>query len=355
MPEGPGPFPAAILISGSGPQDRDETLFEHKPFLVLADALTRRGIAVLRVDDRGVGGSTGSTAKSTSDDFAGDVLAGRRLPQDPQRDRQEAHRPDRPQRGRDHRAHGRRAVDPSRLHRPDGRHGTARRGDPLPPGPAHHEGQRRRGGGPEAAARAPEDAASPSSRPRRTRRPLPNEDAATSAKAIVDDAPGGPSARRSATRRASIEGQFKMVRSPWFRYFLTYDPRPTLAQGPLPGPGARRREGPPGPAEGEPLRRSRRPSRPAATAASTVKELPGLNHLFQTCKTGAPAEYAQIEETLAPSALEHDRRLGRRASQSAMMSPSDRKPALAAPSSHATVAACSSVTFSLRMLVDPQS
>ena len=75
-PEGPGPFPAVILISGSGAQDRDETIFEHKPFLVLADALTRRGIAVLRVDDRGVGGSTGKTATSTSDDFAGDVLAG---------------------------------------------------------------------------------------------------------------------------------------------------------------------------------------------------------------------------------------------------------------------------------------
>ena len=75
-PEGPGPFPALILISGSGPQDRDETLFEHKPFLVLADTLTRRGIAVLRVDDRGVGGSTGSLSSSTSDDFAGDVLAG---------------------------------------------------------------------------------------------------------------------------------------------------------------------------------------------------------------------------------------------------------------------------------------
>ncbi|MGA8352420.1 MAG: alpha/beta fold hydrolase, partial [Isosphaeraceae bacterium] len=75
-PEGQGPFPALILISGSGAQDRDETLFEHKPFLVLADTLTRRGIAVLRVDGRGVGGSSGSTSSSTSDDFAGDVLAG---------------------------------------------------------------------------------------------------------------------------------------------------------------------------------------------------------------------------------------------------------------------------------------
>ena len=55
IPPGNGPFPAIILISGSGPQDRDETIFGHKPFLVLADDLTRRGFVVLRVDDRGVG------------------------------------------------------------------------------------------------------------------------------------------------------------------------------------------------------------------------------------------------------------------------------------------------------------
>ena len=75
-PANKGPFPAVILISGSGAQDRDETIFQHKPFLVLADNLTRRGVAVLRVDDRGVGGSTGSVANSTSEDFASDVLAG---------------------------------------------------------------------------------------------------------------------------------------------------------------------------------------------------------------------------------------------------------------------------------------
>ena len=75
VPDGPGPHPAVILITGSGAQDRDETILGHKPFLVLADHLTRRGIAVLRVDDRGVGGSSGSIATSTSQDLAGDVRA----------------------------------------------------------------------------------------------------------------------------------------------------------------------------------------------------------------------------------------------------------------------------------------
>jgi pimeloyl-ACP methyl ester carboxylesterase len=72
-PKGDGPFAAAILISGSGPQDRDESIFGHKPFLVIADYLTRRGIAVLRTDDRGVGGSTGNSIQSKLEDVASDV------------------------------------------------------------------------------------------------------------------------------------------------------------------------------------------------------------------------------------------------------------------------------------------
>lgn len=72
-PEKGGPFPAAILITGSGIQDRDETLFGHKPFAVIADYLTRRGYAVLRVDDRTAGLSMGDVYKATSEDFAGDV------------------------------------------------------------------------------------------------------------------------------------------------------------------------------------------------------------------------------------------------------------------------------------------
>ncbi|GAB4118336.1 MAG: alpha/beta fold hydrolase [Candidatus Caldatribacteriota bacterium] len=76
LPSKPGSFPAAILISGSGAQDRDSTIFGHKPFLVLSDYLTRLGIAVLRVDDRGMGESTGGSLYDTSEDFADDVIAG---------------------------------------------------------------------------------------------------------------------------------------------------------------------------------------------------------------------------------------------------------------------------------------
>lgn len=75
LPQGDGPFPAAILITGTGPQDRDETIEGHKPFAIWADELTRRGVAVLRYDDRGVGGSTGAFAAATQRDFASDVKA----------------------------------------------------------------------------------------------------------------------------------------------------------------------------------------------------------------------------------------------------------------------------------------
>lgn len=75
LPQGAGPFPAAILITGTGPQDRDETIEGHKPFAIWADALTRRGVAVLRYDDRGVAGSTGVFAAATQRDFASDVKA----------------------------------------------------------------------------------------------------------------------------------------------------------------------------------------------------------------------------------------------------------------------------------------
>jgi len=75
LPEGTGPFPAVVLITGSGQQDRDETIFEHKPFKVIADHLTRNGIAVLRYDDRGKGRSKGSLTGATSLSFAGDAEA----------------------------------------------------------------------------------------------------------------------------------------------------------------------------------------------------------------------------------------------------------------------------------------
>lgn len=76
IPFGEGPFPAVVLITGSGQQNRDEEISGHKPFAVIADYLTKNGFAVLRVDDRGVGQTAGDVASSTTLDFAGDVSTG---------------------------------------------------------------------------------------------------------------------------------------------------------------------------------------------------------------------------------------------------------------------------------------
>lgn len=75
-PEGAGPFPAVLLITGTGPQNRDEELMGHKIFLLIADTLTRQGYAVLRTDDRGVGGTGGDLAQATYADLASDIDAG---------------------------------------------------------------------------------------------------------------------------------------------------------------------------------------------------------------------------------------------------------------------------------------
>lgn len=71
--------PVLIFVTGSGQEDRDETIYEHKPFAVIADALGRAGIATLRYDDRGIGGSTGDVAFATTEDFRDDALAGIKL------------------------------------------------------------------------------------------------------------------------------------------------------------------------------------------------------------------------------------------------------------------------------------
>lgn len=75
LPEGEGPFPAVVFFTGSGAQDRDETLFEHKPFLVIGDALVRSGVGTLRCDDRSVGESKGDFAGADINDFVVDGKA----------------------------------------------------------------------------------------------------------------------------------------------------------------------------------------------------------------------------------------------------------------------------------------
>src|SRR5207248_8123826 len=109
--------------------------------------------------------------------------------------------------------------------------------------------------------------------------------------------------KQAEAMRPLLEAQVKLILTPWFRFFLGYDPRPALRKTRVPVLaliGAKDVQVPPK----ENVAAITKALREGGNKDFTVKELPGLNHLFQTCKTGAVAEYARIEETFAPSALE---------------------------------------------------
>lgn len=102
---------------------------------------------------------------------------------------------------------------------------------------------------------------------------------------------------------AQVNAQVQALVSPWMRFFLTYDPSPTLMQVKCPVlaiNGEKDLQVPPD----ENLQAIEKALKAGGNSDYTVKELPGLNHLFQTAETGSPSEYAKINETISPSALE---------------------------------------------------
>ncbi len=290
LPEGKGPFPAVVMITGSGAQDRDETILGHKPFAVIADRLTRDGVAVLRVDDRGFARSTGDFASATDDDFAIDAAANVAFLRA---------RPD---------------IDPARI-------GLI----------GHSEGGLV---APKVAARDPQLAfivlmAGPGvplsqvlklqraklapamgQTPEQTRKAEllfdhvdlamrgSKDEADAEARALrVIKAEGGELVRSDAQAKAIA----LQLSSGWMRGLVGYDPAPTLARVRCPILALN------GSKDGQVPPDQNLPAIRAATKANpdvTIVELPGLNHLFQTAKTGAVGEYADIEETIAPIALE---------------------------------------------------
>ncbi|WP_255336358.1 S9 family peptidase [Methanosarcina sp. KYL-1] len=298
-PGSEGPFPAVLLITGSGPQNRNEEVFGHRPFLVLSDYLTRQGIAVLRVDDRGVGGSTGNFSQATTEDFAGDVLAGVEY------------------------LKSREEIDPDRI-------GLI----------GHSEGGLI---APIAAVRSPDVAfivlmAGPGltgeeiillqSRLIAETDGVPNETIAKNdallksifsvLKEEENDTISGEEIRGlitdtlanlseeekqySSYTEETLDAEVRTLVSPWTRYFLTYDPKPTLMKVECPVLAINGEKDLQVPPE-ENLRAIEEALEAGGNEDYTVKELPGLNHLFQTAQTGSPSEYATIEETISPDAL----------------------------------------------------
>ncbi len=294
------PFPAVVLITGSGLQDRDESVFGHRPFLVLADYLTRRGIAVLRVDDRGIGGSKGDAAQATSEDFAQDVLAGvaylkTRKEIDPKRIGLIGH------------SEGGTIAPLVAVQSPDVAFivlmaGTGVKGDAI------LEFQiatlLKMGGADQAVI----DAALKSQRrvvDIATHESDPNV-AREKIRKIIDEFAAGLDEKQKEGMKYSdemVSAQAGMATSKWLRYFVTHDPQETLRKVKCPVlaiNGELDKQVPPRmnlPAIEQALREG-------GNTHFVVKELPGLNHLFQTAKTGNIDEYAKIEETLSPVALE---------------------------------------------------
>ena len=287
IPPGKGPFPAVLLISGSGPNDRDETVFGHKPFLVLSDYLTRKGIVVLRADKRGIGKSTGDLAHATTADFATDAEAGVQY------------------------LKTRAEADPRRI----GLIGHSEGGTVAPMVAAGDPGVRfivlMAGPGvpgdqiiveqgrliEEAAGATKEKAAQDADKQRELFALVEKE---------KDDAVLGKELREKLAGRvpdAQIDVAIQQLTSPWMRYTLTYDPATALRKVTCPVLALNGEKD---------LQVSAAQNLPAIKKALEeggnkqieIDELPGLNHLFQTAKTGSPTEYAQIEETISPVALD---------------------------------------------------
>ncbi len=298
LPKGNGPFPAVVLITGSGQQDRDETLLSHKPFLVLADHLTKQGIAVLRCDDRGTGKSTGNHATSTSADFATDTYACVKFLQ------------------------SRKEIDGKRI----GLAGHSEGGMIAPMVAAEHPEEvgfviLLAGPGLPGdqilidqsrvllkAMKVEEKKAALMGRLQMTLMKAACE-SAEDAKlsqcitSFIEGLTGDERKLLDADDEKVIRSSYKMLTAPWFQYFIHYDPRPNLRKVRCPLlaiNGELDLQVTPK----ENLQAIAATMKEAGNKDVTTKEFAGLNHLFQHSKTGLPTEYGEIEETLSPDALD---------------------------------------------------
>ncbi|MCK4351132.1 MAG: alpha/beta fold hydrolase, partial [Candidatus Krumholzibacteria bacterium] len=293
-------FPAVLLITGSGAQDRNELIFGHKPFLLIADFLTRAGIAVLRVDDRGVGGSTRGLSPATTADLVQDVLRGVRFL-------------------REHPG-----TDPEKV----GLIGHSEGGLIAPMAAAESNEVvfivMLAGTGVPGMEILLEQTMLITKAAGATQEQLEAQwEAQRHALSLV--AAGADSveireavanliaiqqARQPEGRRLEgetlddvITGETRKVLQPWFRYFLILDPRTALRSVQVPVlalNGELDLQVPPY----QNLPEIEKALKEAGNTDVTIREFPGLNHLFQTTTTGSPAEYAGIEETMSPEVLE---------------------------------------------------
>jgi pimeloyl-ACP methyl ester carboxylesterase len=292
------PFPAVVLISGSGAQNRDEEILGHKPFLVIADYLTRNGIAVLRCDDRGTAASEGDFRAATSLDLSTDVEAAVNY------------------------LLTRREIDRRRIgligHSEGGliapMVAAARSGDVAfivllaGPGIPGDELLLLQDEAISRAAGVSDDRLQILTAYNRDvfdmilQAPGVEELQAVAPARIRELLDKYPSILPEENKEAFIASQVQQLAGPWVKYFLAYDPAPTLERVACPvlALGGEKDLQVPARINLEAIRAA---LLKGGNQAVTVKELPGLNHLFQECQTGHPSEYGAITQTFSPAAL----------------------------------------------------
>ena len=300
LPEKDGSFPSVILISGSGPQNRDEELLGHKPFLILADHLTKNGIAVLRFDDRGTAESTGDFKTATSLDFARDVEFAIKYLQT----RKEINKN---QIGLIGHSEGGIIAPMVAAESKDIKFivllaGTGIRGDQLlllqqeligkASGISDSDLQKAR-----VINKGAFDIVLKSS----NTDSLKIELTSYIKQAIKDNPESEKPAGMSEDDYVKL--QVNQLTSPWMKYFIKYNPAPILEKVKCPVLAINGEKDLQVPAKIN-LDTIKKALEKGGNENVTTKELSNLNHLFQECKTGSPSEYATIEQTFSPIALE---------------------------------------------------
>jgi hypothetical protein len=299
LPKKKGVFPVVILISGSGPQNRDEELLGHKPFLVLSDFLTKNGIAVLRYDDRGTALSKGDFKTATSADFATDVESAIAY----LKTRKEINKNKIGLLG--HSEGG--LIAPMVASKSKDvafivlLAGIGMQGDSLlllqkklieeASGVSKEDIQKG-----QLSNRKIFDIVKKS-----TSLEQLNADLTIHFKQIVKDIPNHQKPAEMSDDDF-VKLQVKQIASPWIQYFIKYNPEATLEKVKCPVlamNGEKDLQVPPK----ENLEAIKKAITKGGNKRVTTKELPNLNHLFQECKTGSPDEYATIEQTYSPIVL----------------------------------------------------
>ncbi len=325
LPNSPAPYPGVILITGSGPQNRDEELLGHKPFLVLSDFLTRNGIAVLRFDDRGIGKSTGDFTSATTLDFASDVSSAvdfmKQLSLADISTNEFLRNPD----------NGERILPPEMAaplilpsnlgligHSEGGLIASivaSERTDisqiVLLAGPGL-TGEKILLMQSALIARASGEDEKSIAQAEKTNKTIYGiikdtpDNAAASEKikeVMLKQAVEQKTGDKEKIPAEDLNLQIAQLTTPWFRFFLTYDPATALSKVKcrvLALNGSLDMQVPPA----ENLKAIDNALRAGRNQSYKVIELPGLNHLFQTAETGSPSEYAKIGETISPTVLD---------------------------------------------------